>query len=430
MAWHMISNQLKDYDGIFKLPFIVSYTIIPVIVTITALSQFPDAIEKYFPPLYNHICLNMLPISLTLNVALSLLALLGLHFTKNYFIMIGKNSVEKFVDVITPSSEGSFYMEYFHHLAQKAAIHAGPIRIILTYHAPGTPFVNLEVGLSGIRQRIANTRTRPDGFFIIPADTTDQTKQFIVENQSKIIVLDVWPFSSSSSSNPSEISNPNEIIFDPNKINFVRGDEKEGGKQAASIATDYFKTLKKDEQEVFKTKKIGILKGSEINYENGRIESFKEHIKKFFEGVGHKIELEEIGNFNYQRKDVKQHIFRNFKEMFGYSVIFASNDDMALGIRDGYTKLISNNQIDEKGLQKLPKIIGYDRTMLMHQCIQLKDNFILGSVDVKIEQQAEMAVAKMYKLMCQGDKKESEKIDVTITPERWVNYYFFDAKNN
>ena len=107
--------------------------------------------------------------------------------------------------------------------------------------------------------------------------------------------------------------------------------------------------------------------------------------------------ISQIIQGNYSKKNTveafEKCLLTHLKEHKAISGIFAANDEMALGVRDVLMKYKSQyvNAVpkNENGEIHLPAIIGFDGTRELTFYIDINDEFIYDTVDVRLVEQVE-----------------------------------------
>jgi ABC-type sugar transport system substrate-binding protein len=152
---------------------------------------------------------------------------------------------------------------------------------------------------------------------------------------------------------------------------FVKGHGEENGAIAAQIIHNY---LNKNGITI---PKIGIVEGLEASEE--RMKGFEKGMNSFFPSGWHKDNIKE-GRF--QREAAKREVLNYLRIRNDIDVFFCCNDEMALGTRDA---LIIMSRETGKNLHS--KIFGYDGIRDVTYFIESEDDWILGTIDVKLNDQ-------------------------------------------
>ena len=305
-----------------------------------------------------------------------------------------KTSRRKIIIFIAPMQEGAFYKEHFYELIEQAKAQAcADLEILITYYCPMKTFQGRdpEVLLDLVDGLPVS------GIFMIPASPDSaENLNGIKEFKKKFpatVLLDV-----------SYTGDGNDFNELPN---FIGGDEMKGGSLAAQLAIDYLQKVDSHTKEI----KILILKGRSTEWEQQRIDSFNEAIK--FHGPN--ICIDVTDDLYYKREKSEQYLKELHDDIFDYNIIFACNDEMAIG---ALAVLESLAKEDGGNIKKLPKIIGYDGTPEIKKLILENNKHILGTVDVDIQAQARKAVQTMHDLLL--GRKSKVKRDL-VSPKKIKN---------
>jgi len=213
------------------------------------------------------------------------------------------------------------------------------------------------------------------------------------------------------------------------KLPFVGSDETKGGEGAAQLAHDYFKyVLQKNDGE---TIKILILEkydtdDRDLMWDSKRIVSFRNAFNDSTHKLHNKqVEFTHIKGCDYNREKTKEQLELFFdvrllggdaiEKLKEYDLIFASNDDTALGALDAIRSILDfHNNTDNPATMHAnsgdratswmkhvgPRIIGYDGSDAMMTAMNdLENEWIIGTVDVLLEIQATKALDEMEKLV-------------------------------
>ena len=190
----------------------------------------------------------------------------------------------------------------------------------------------------------------------------------------------------------------------PRPIHFVGGDENRGGALAGSLAKRWLDQCNEKD-----TYRILILKGRSTPWEMQRVNSFKDYLDKgyFNQEPSPKIIYDESEDLHYDltkaRREVEARINRG-QMMQDFDLIFSCNDEMAIGALEVIETLVSTQQIEP---DSMPKLIGYDGIPEIKRLISMKNPYLLGTVDVDIEEQAELAIRTMV-LLLNNQKPQAE----------------------
>lgn len=169
---------------------------------------------------------------------------------------------------------------------------------------------------------------------------------------------------------------------------FVGGDELIGGCEAGSIARDKFL------EDRVKSPRVLILRGSDTSWENRRVDSFIALLSKEFPAM----EMDLTTPLFYDRSNAFQESKTQFTTntkngVSRYDLVFACNDDMALGARSAALMLNSEGLNFKRSFS----IIGYDGTPDVKRLILERDPWLLGTVNVGIENQIESTINVIHR---------------------------------
>ena len=161
---------------------------------------------------------------------------------------------------------------------------------------------------------------------------------------------------------------------------FVGGDEEFGGFLAAELATEYFK------KQGISRPKVLIVRGATTDWELKRSGSFSNFLRAAFPGT----DITESPKLHYDRAQSRRYLLDHLTFQSNpqpqYDLIFACNDDMALGCRTALLELKRQGPLK----QIETKIIGYDGMREVQELIRFEDEIILGTIDVQLDSQLEL----------------------------------------
>src|SRR6185503_5055151 len=364
-----MSDIGESFKSTIKKGWKIPSTIILFVITIGGLVQSGESANKYFPGITKWLTAN-LTVTLTVTVIALSFALVILFWycgalQRNQKIIENNNQVNKIVLFLSPSSGGggNFYQEHFSHLVKSAAMAASPrLNIHITLICPPKDFGNEDPEL--LLDVASNYPANLAGIFMIPAHPDKEINLKAIfrfkEKFPAFVLLDVFPL------------NAQDISL--KSLNFIGGDENEGGKLAALLAKRWLiKCNKKDLARVL------ILKGRSTLWEVQRVDSFKEALIQSSEN--HELNLamyfEESKDLDYELKKACKEIdarINSGQDLTNFDLIFACNDEMAIGALEAMQNLISTKRANPKNL---PKIIGYDGTPEMKRLIKSNNPFLL-----------------------------------------------------
>lgn len=370
------------------------------IITIGGLVQSEEYFVKYFPSVSSWLHTNRIVLLTILVVLLGCcVGVLGWYCSVLYSkqrLIDQSEHVNKIVLFLSPSSGGggNFYQEHFSHLVKSAARAANPrLNIHITLVCPPKDFANESPEC--LLEITNNYPASLAGIFMIPAyPDKEANRNGIIKFKEKfpaLVLLDVYP-----------VIDRGQL---PKTINFIGGNENEGGALAASLAKRWITRCNKNGP-----CRILILKGRSTLWEMQRINSFKDSLKAQFDSQGFclNIYFEESEDLHYESKRASKEIearINRGQNLAAFDLIFACNDEMAIGALEVLQNLVFKNLVT---LQSLPKIIGYDGTPEMKRLIRSNNPLLLGTVDVDIEEQAERAINTMTSLLNDPDSPQLE----------------------
>ncbi len=375
------------------------------ILTITGLIE---VYQQYFPENNNQIIVWL---SENLQILLFLIALIAVIT----IIFLGKNNnelqkklgsiyhsgeVNKIILFISPcpGGGGDFYQEHFSHLVKAAARKATPqLNLNITLICPSKDFGRDPELLLSMAE---NYPAKVSGVFMIPAypDKAENWNGILAfkEKFPAIVLIDVYPII--------DQSKPQE------SIHFVGGDEEKGGAAAARLAERWLSKLRK------KKYRILILIGRSTPWEKQRVNSFKAPLKsKFGENIAFMESMDLHYEYERARKKIET-LVNEGEKLESFDLIFSCNDEMAIGALDYIQTIVNERKMD---IKKIPKIIGYDGIPEMKRLIEMKNEFILGTVEVQIEDQAEYAIKTMVSLL---RKQKPQKTKELLQPRTLKNH--------
>ncbi len=283
----------------------------------------------------------------------------------------------KSIIFISPAMESKpFYAD----VLERLIIGAGKIRTSTYVTIPKLPSRSFDsVELWSIFDQIAKGHVNADGVIIIPVDPDHHHHQlldFYSKGRTPIVLFDV----------DMKRSDLKDTRLPP----FVGGDERKGGRLAAQLFIDYF-----EEQQVKKPSML-ILKGSSTTWESNRCESFREELRMHFP----EVKINETEDLHYDRQKAREAALKAFRRAGGkgnvaLDGVFACNDDMALGVRSA---IIHAGREGLKFRDHM-KIVGYDGVKEMRDYIDNHDRWILGTIDVRLEEQMNLCLRMMQRMI-------------------------------
>lgn len=294
------------------------------------------------------------------------------------------NKAAKYIAFLTPSSgDQPFYTSMLCGLVRNAALALQQNYIII----PSMPTKSFEtVSIWSLFGALEDRQLEIDGIFFIPDRPDDYFDQLVAfhENHGDVplVLLDVY--------------------FDVEKCDertrrrlpsFVGGDERKGGALASEIMATFLK---------YRDDEVGnviIVNGADTGWERQRATSFRASFNSAYPGTN----FVESRFINYNRREAFEEVFRLLctlakDDLVDCSGIFACNDDMALGSRAAIVRMKANGY----KFANDPAIVGYDGIAEIRDYIEHNDDYIVGSVDVKIDEQAALAIEVMHALIRGG----------------------------
>jgi ABC-type sugar transport system substrate-binding protein len=394
-----MGNAITLITSIIKKLWGVPGALLVAIITIGGLVQSGEYFVKYFPSLTTWVHTNQIVLLTILVVVLGCSDVVlgwycsGLH--KKQRLIDHSDQVNKVVLFLSPSSGGggNFYQEHFSHLVKSAARAANPrLNIHITLVCPPKDFANESPEC--LLDITNNYPASLAGIFMIPAyPDKEANRNGIIKFKEKfpaLVLLDVYP-----------LIDPGQL---PKTINFIGGNENEGGALAASLAKRWLTKCNKNGM-----CRILILKGRSTLWEMQRVNSFKDSLKEIdSHGNSSNICFEESEDLHYELKRASKEIearINRGQNPATFDLIFACNDEMAIGALEVLQNLVFKKLVTPKSL---PKIIGYDGTPEMKRLIKSNNPLLLGTVDVDIEEQAERAINTMTSLLNDPESPQPE----------------------
>jgi ABC-type sugar transport system substrate-binding protein len=333
--------------------------------------------------------------------ALSCLLMISLLANAVYIldIMRYKHNA-KHIAFLTPSSgDQPFYTAMLYGLIRNANL-LGQNYVII----PAMPPLNFETAsIWGLFSGLEDRQVDIDGIVFIP-DQPDKHFDELVgfyeqRGEIPLVLVDVY-FDLSSCDDRTKRRLPS----------FVGGDEMVGGRTAADIVVRAVGGLRPE----FPT--VLVINGADTPWERQRTKFFKERLLEQWRGV----RFLDTPHINYSRHDAFETTLRFLREAaspqktLSVSAIFACNDDMAIGARGAISRLVREGYtFDQK-----PQIVGYDGIKEIREYLNDQDDYIAGTVDVRIEEQAKAAILLMHKLIRAGQRHSEIQLIAPVAVER------------
>lgn len=403
----------KHANRLLSVPKAIAGGFISLALIVGGLIQFGEYLPKYFPDLYAWLERNIVPIAAIIGLLLIGLVSALVWFNGRLREELREREQKeeerrlsdltcKLVLFISPDPAGDFYLQYFSHLVRKAVQKADSTQnILITLLCPSERF---ERGFVPETSMEMASKYPVHGVFMIPSDPDEPSKyQAILEFQQQYptVLLDVYP-------GESEI---------PDGPHFVGGNEQKGGETAATLAFNYLNRIGKSNGRVL------IMLGRATKWEMQRANGFKAKLQELLPQIQFAPPTDYL---HYQKEDARREIEQRLQVdaagVLALDLIFSCNDEMAIGAfeaLDAYCRATWTQP------DKVPKVIGYDGTDEMKSLIERANPFVLGTVDVRIAEQADQAVAMMRSLL----KGETiTRRHFAIGPKLISNKAFFNYK--
>ncbi len=186
---------------------------------------------------------------------------------------------------------------------------------------------------------------------------------------------------------------------------FVGGDEQAGGELAAEIVIEAVEEFRPVSPMV-----VLIINGGTAPWEQQRVGSFRERLSATWPDTN----FIESPSLNYSRSAAFKLTIQALKEMtdstkqISVDAIFACSDDMAIGARGAISSVVREGYT----FPHPPQIVGYDGISEIREYLKNGDQYIAGTVNVRIEEQAKAAMFLMHKLVRSGQRHS----DVHLIP--------------
>lgn len=216
-----------------------------------------------------------------------------------------------------------------------------------------------------------------DGVIFIPDDPDthhNDIVHFTAKNRKPLVLFDV---------NLSRKAGDGLSALPP----FVGGDEIQGGRLAAQLLIGHLAAAHVSRPNIL------LLKATSVDWENKRASAFEETLRSRLPGA----RFRNLEGLQYERQQAREQCLRVFclgERVCGIDAIFACNDDMALGARGA---IIQAKRLGVNFPEHIT-VIGYDGIREMKDYIDNHDPYILGTVDVRIEQQVTTCLQVLQRL--------------------------------
>ena len=356
-----------------------------------------------------------------------------------------RNQMGNYLLQIPSDGEETFYLSWvFELLKQGRKPGRPPIFITADFAEKSFKGDSSQRGLSsalGILEKMKAFGDRHfDGMFVIlhnpeSPDVQRQLRRYHKVFNSNVVLLDI------------KIDESKIDLRSYPLIDFVGSDEVRGGKLAAFLAYDYLtRFVEKPKDNIYRVLLLESYEnvGSYERWDERRITSFKEELQNRLNPRSEKVTFHAIGGLQYNRARTRE-ILENSPEnndkkgsswLQDWDLIFAANDDIALGARDVLIR--SHQECPQECKNSIaghpsfshqgPRIIGYDGSENFKQAALDDDaEWLLGTVDVQLEIQAEKALDQMEALRSASRLK---KILDRLSSISWIDLIFKSRKDS
>ncbi len=217
-------------------------------------------------------------------------------------------------------------------------------------------------------QRYIQQETRQTGVILIPDEPEIHRETILQLHRKTNISLVLFDVDLQRTDNHEDLPS------------FVGGDEELGGCLAADLAVQYL------QQESLYNPRVLVVRGATTEWESKRSSSFISRLLASIPGAS----ISQTPKLRYDRLESRRYLldlitFAQPPDLH-YDLIFACNDDMALGCRAALLELQRLRRINHIST----KIIGYDGIREVRELVQLEDLIILGTIDVQLDRQIDL----------------------------------------
>lgn len=280
-------------------------------------------------------------------------------------------------------------------LVQNASLALGQDYIIV----PSMPIQSFEtMSIWALFASLEDRQVDIDGIVFIPDQPDCHFEELIGFHEKRgdipLILVDVY-FDLSSCDERTRARLPS----------FVGGDEQAGGELAAEIVIEAVEEFRPVSPMV-----VLIINGGTAPWEQQRVGSFRERLSATWPDTN----FIESPSLNYSRSAAFKLTIQALKEMtdstkqISVDAIFACSDDMAIGARGAISSVVREGYT----FPHPPQIVGYDGISEIREYLKNGDQYIAGTVNVRIEEQAKAAMFLMHKLVRSGQRHS----DVHLIP--------------
>lgn len=314
----------------------------------------------------------------------------------------GEDELVKQIAFLTPSTgDQPFYSSMLTGLVRTASLALGQNYVII----PSMPTQNFEtVSIWALFASLEDRQLGIDGLFFIPDDPDEHFEELVGFHEERgdipLVLVDVY----------FDLDNCDERTR-ARLPSFVGGDEVAGGKMAAELMVSSVREARED---IPDAPRFAIVNGGSARWEMQRSKAFREEIRSVWPAA----EFVETPSIPYSRTKAFE---ATLELMHGLAVdrqidvlgIFACNDDMAIGARGAISRL----HREEFQFTSPPQIVGYDGIPEIREYLGSGDHYIAGSVDVRIDEQARVAISLMQKLIRAGEPTTEVRL---VVPNKLV----------
>ncbi|HQU00454.1 MAG TPA: hypothetical protein PLG60_08110 [Acidimicrobiales bacterium] len=218
-------------------------------------------------------------------------------------------------------------------------------------------------------------------------------------------------------------------------IDFVGSSEDEGGRLAAQLAFDYlfnFRNLSR--ARVLLLESYADIRNRDL-WDTRRISSFVSRLTDPNSPLKCDVDIVSLGDCRYSRERTREILTMGgdagvepsevSQFLLGFDLIFASNDDTALGACDVLNEFLQSEEFSigesAHGLIRHtgPRVIGYNGSHAFFREVALNGSeWLIGTIDVRQDEQAQVALHHMEKLR---SMTKSEKIWSGRSDSRLLN---------
>lgn len=230
-----------------------------------------------------------------------------------------------------------------------------------------------------------------DGVVLIPDDPdTNQEKILAFHNETRIPLV-LFDVDLDRTRIPAGTSVPP----------FVGGNELAGGHAAGQMLAEHLVNARVEKPRIL------ILKGTSTFWELRRIEGFK----KGFETISPSVSYHETTNLYYDRFrawEASRSVFCPLAEQGTVPIdgVFACNDDMAIGTRSAILWSRREGLVFPSHM----KIVGYDGIEEMKAFLDAGDTYLLGTVNVRVEEQVSACLEVLEYMLAKGTTRAENRI--------------------